>query len=92
MTFGFRIFKADGVTVQIDSDSIGILFIDDFTVAAASSVTKTYAGLAGTTLSVIANGNNVLNSGATITQAVVGADKQVTVSVNRPGRFKIMME
>lgn len=90
MSFGFRIRRADG-TVKFDSDSIAVLFIDDFLVA-SGSVTNTYAGLAGANLTVIGNPTDSLSSGATITQAVSGSAKQVTVSVSRPGRFRVMME
>ena len=91
MSYGFRVFNSDG-TVQIDSEGIGMLFIDDFALAANGSVTKTYTGLGSTTLTVSALGVSSMSSGATITQAVVGSDKQVTVSTTGSGRFRIMAE
>lgn len=90
MSFGFQTYWADG-TSQINSDTIGVLYIDDFDLASGST-TRYYPGLAGTSLTVVAMGNNTMAPNATITQGDSGGDRAVTVSVTRPGRFRVMVE
>lgn len=90
MSFGFTTYRADG-SVQINTDTIGVLYIDNFDVSSGSTV-RTYTGLAGTFLTVIATGADSMSPDATITQADVGSDRQVTVGVGRPGRFAVMVE
>jgi hypothetical protein len=91
MSFGFQIFNADG-TIQVDSNSLGILFIDDFVVNPGAPVSNTYAGLAASTITVLADGDGNAAPAATITQSTSGADKVIQVSVVRKGRFRVMLE
>lgn len=90
MSFGFQTWRASG-TLQIDTDTIGVLYIDDFDVS-SGSVVKTYTGLAGVNLTVAAKGNTTMSPGATITQADSGGNRQVTVTVARAGKFTVMVE
>jgi hypothetical protein len=87
---GFRVYRADG-SVQIDSNSLGFLFADEFYLGNGASSTRTLTGAAGQVAKVIATGVSSANANATITQANSGADLLVTVTSGRDGYFKIIL-
>lgn len=92
MSFGFRFWNGPNA-IPIDSNSLALLYIDDFTVTPAQgTVSKTYAGLGSANLTVVSAGSGVIAPGATITQSVSGSDKVITVKTTNNGRFRVMME
>jgi hypothetical protein len=90
MAQGFRIYRADG-SVKFDSDSIPLLFQDEFYLASGTT-TRTIAGAAGRTARITQQGWSSMNSGASVSQANSGADLVVTISVSRSGYFRIMID
>lgn len=89
---GFRIRDTTTGAVKFSSEDLGLLFLDQFTVSAGATETRTYPNMAGSVVKVITLGANSIGANATITVTPSGTSMIVAVSVVRAGWFIVTRE
>lgn len=89
---GFRVRDPVTGAIKFSSENLGLLFLDQFTVAAGATESRTYSRVAGAEVRVVTLGANSVGANATITITPSGDTVTVAISVIRAGWFILTME